>query len=115
MTTLLHTRFCAQLGVDLPILVAPFGPWDEVELAVAAASAGCLASLGTATRSAHELEQQWTTVRERTDRPFVINHTGPPFNPEAFAARSWGARLLDLDQRGGLCASFKGATGACFC
>jgi nitronate monooxygenase/enoyl-[acyl-carrier protein] reductase II len=74
------------VGVDVPILVAPFGPWDEVDLAVAAASAGCLASLGTATRSVAELPRQWAAVRERTDRPFVINHTGRPFNPETFAA-----------------------------
>jgi nitronate monooxygenase/enoyl-[acyl-carrier protein] reductase II len=33
-----------------------------------------------------ELEHQWATLRDRTDRPFVINHTGRPFNPEAFAA-----------------------------
>jgi nitronate monooxygenase/enoyl-[acyl-carrier protein] reductase II len=86
MVSSLCAGFCAKLGVELPILVAPFGPWNEVELAVAAASAGCLASLGTAVRSTPELKQQWAVVRQRTDRPFVINHTGRPFNPEAFAA-----------------------------
>lgn len=86
MGTKLNTPFCTRFGIDVPILVAPFGPWDEVELAVAAASAGCLASLGTAVRSVPELEHQWATLRDRTDRPFVINHTGRPFNPEAFAA-----------------------------
>ena len=67
-------------------MVAPFGPWDEVELAVAAASAGCLASLGTAVRSVPELRQQWAILRDRTDRPFAINHTGRPFSKDAFAA-----------------------------
>jgi enoyl-[acyl-carrier protein] reductase II len=86
MGTKLNTPFCTRFGIDVPILVAPFGPWDEVELAVAAASAGCLASLGTAVRSVPELEHQWATLRDRTDRPFVLNHTGRPFNPEAFAA-----------------------------
>jgi enoyl-[acyl-carrier protein] reductase II len=86
MGTKLNTPFCTRFGIDVPILVAPFGPWDEAELAVAAASAGCLASLGTAVRSVPELEHQWATLRDRTDRPFVINHTGRPFNPEAFAA-----------------------------
>lgn len=86
MGTKLNTPLCTRFGIDVPILVAPFGPWDEVELAVAAASAGCLASLGTAVRSVPELEHQWATLRDRTDRPFVINHTGRPFNPEAFAA-----------------------------
>ena len=67
-------------------MIAPFGPWDEVELAVASASAGCLASLGTAVRSVPELKQQWAIVRDRADRPFAINHTGRPFGEEAFAA-----------------------------
>lgn len=68
------------------MLIAPFGPWDEVELALASASAGCPASLGTAVRSVSELRQQWASVRDRTDRPFAINHTGRPFNEDAFAA-----------------------------
>ena len=67
-------------------MIAPFGPWDEVELAVAAASAGCLASLGTAVRSVPELRQQWAILRDRTDRPFAINHTGRPLSEDAFAA-----------------------------
>ena len=67
-------------------MIAPFGPWDEVDLAVASASAGCLASLGTAVRSVPELRQQWAILRDRTDRPFAINHTGRPFGEEAFAA-----------------------------
>lgn len=67
-------------------MIAPFGPWDEVELAVASASAGCLASVGTAVRSVPELRQQWAILRHRTDRPFAINHTGRPFSEDAFAA-----------------------------
>jgi len=67
-------------------VIAPFGPWDEVELAVTSASAGCLASLGTAVRSVPELRQQWAILRDRTDRPFAINHTGRPFSEDAFAA-----------------------------
>jgi len=67
-------------------VIAPFGPWDEVELAVASASAGCLASLGTAVRSVPELRQQWAILRDRTGRPFAINHTGRPFSEDAFAA-----------------------------
>ena len=67
-------------------MIAPFGPWDEVELAVAAASAGCLASLGTAVRSVPELRLQWAIMRDRTNRPFAINHTGRPFSEDAFAA-----------------------------
>jgi enoyl-[acyl-carrier protein] reductase II len=83
---MLHTPLCDRLGITVPLVVAPFGPWSEVDLAVAAAEAGCLASLGTAVRSVPELEEQWRAVRERTARPFVINHTGRPFDESAFAA-----------------------------
>jgi len=83
---MLHTPLCDRLGIAVPLLVAPFGPWSEVDLAVAAAEAGCLASLGTAVRSVPELQEQWRAVRDRTARPFVINHTGRPFNEAAFAA-----------------------------
>jgi enoyl-[acyl-carrier protein] reductase II len=36
---MLRTGLCDVLGVDLPIVLAPFGPWDEVELAAAVAGA----------------------------------------------------------------------------
>lgn len=48
--------------------------------------AGALCSVGTAVRSVTELRQQWQRLRELTDRPFAINHTGRPFNEEAFEA-----------------------------
>ena len=85
-STRLRTPLCERLGIEVPLVIAPFGPWDEVELAVATASAGCLASLGTAVRSVPELKQQWAIVRDRTDRPFAINHTGRPVSEDAFAA-----------------------------
>ena len=45
-----------------------------------------LGSVGTAVRSVTELREQWRRLRELTDRPFAINHTGRPFNEEAFDA-----------------------------
>ena len=48
--------------------------------------AGALGSVGTAVRSVPELREQWRRLRELTDRPFAINHTGRPFNAEAFEA-----------------------------
>ena len=35
------------LGIDLPILLAPFGPWEQVRLAAAVCQAGGLGQLGT--------------------------------------------------------------------
>jgi nitronate monooxygenase/enoyl-[acyl-carrier protein] reductase II len=57
-----------------------------VELAAAVCEAGALGSVGTAVRSVPELREQWNRLRDLTDRPFAINHTGRPFNPEAFEA-----------------------------
>ena len=83
---MLRTPLCDLLGVELPILLAPFGPWDQIDLAAAVCEAGALGSVGTAVRSAAELREQWARLRGLTSRPFVINHTGRPFNEEAFAA-----------------------------
>jgi NAD(P)H-dependent flavin oxidoreductase YrpB (nitropropane dioxygenase family) len=82
----MRTALCDLLGVDVPIVLAPFGPWDEVDLAAAVSNAGALGSVGTAVRSADELREQWARLRGLTDKPFAINHTGRPLNEEAFAA-----------------------------
>jgi enoyl-[acyl-carrier protein] reductase II len=82
----LRTPVCDRLGIDVPIIGAPFGPWDQVELAAAISEAGALGSVGTALRSVAELQAQWERLRELTDRPFAINHTVRPFDEAAFAA-----------------------------
>ena len=67
-------------------MLAPFGPWDAVEVAAAVSNAGGLGSVGTAVRSVDELRLQWQRLRELTKRPFAINHTGRPFDAEVFDA-----------------------------
>ena len=82
----MRSGLCDLLNIDVPIVLAPFGPWDQVELAAAVCEAGALGSVGTAVRSVPELREQWRRLRDLTDRPFAINHTGRPFNAEAFEA-----------------------------
>jgi len=82
----LRTPVCDLLGIDVPLVCAPFGPWDEVALAAAVCQAGALGSLGTALRTPAELDAQWRRLRERTSRPFAINHTARPFDEAGFAA-----------------------------
>ncbi len=79
-------QLCSLLGVDLPLVLAPFGPWDQVRLAAAVSNAGGLGSVGTAVRSVAELQQQWALLRDQTERPFAVNHTGRPLDRAAFDA-----------------------------
>jgi nitronate monooxygenase/enoyl-[acyl-carrier protein] reductase II len=82
----LRTPLCDRLGINVPIIGAPFGPWEQVELAAAVSNAGGLGSLGTAARNLDDLNQQWRRMRALTSRPFAINHTRRPFDAEAFEA-----------------------------
>jgi enoyl-[acyl-carrier protein] reductase II len=82
----LRTPLCDLLGIDVPIVGAPFGPWDQVDLAAAISEAGGLGSVGAALRTVPELQAQWRRLRELTGRSFAINHTIRPFGAEAFAA-----------------------------
>jgi enoyl-[acyl-carrier protein] reductase II len=82
----MQNRLCSLLGIDVPIVLAPFGPWEQVEVAAAVSNAGGLGSLGTAVREVDELRRQWARLGDLTDRPFAINHTGRPFDEDVFAA-----------------------------
>ena len=82
----MRTHLCDLLDIDVPVLLAPFGPWEQVELAAAVCEAGGLGSLGTAARSLPDLREQWTRLRRLTQRPFAINHTMRPLDEEAFSA-----------------------------
>jgi enoyl-[acyl-carrier protein] reductase II len=82
----MDNKLCALLGIEIPIICAPFGPWAQVELAAAVCEAGALGSLGTAVRALPDLRDQWARLRDRTDHPFAINHTVRPFDEDAFAA-----------------------------
>jgi enoyl-[acyl-carrier protein] reductase II len=39
---MLRTPLCELLGIEVPIVGAPFGPWEQVELAAAICEAGGL-------------------------------------------------------------------------
>jgi NAD(P)H-dependent flavin oxidoreductase YrpB (nitropropane dioxygenase family) len=84
--TMLRTPLCDVLGIEVPIIGAPYGPFDQVDLAAVVCSAGALGSLGTAVRPVADLRRQWARMRELTDRPFAVNHTLRPLNEEAFQA-----------------------------
>lgn len=82
----IRTPVCDVLGIDVPIVCAPFGPWPQLKLAAAVSNAGGLGSLGTAVRSAESLREELSRMRALTDRPFAVNFTRRPFDPTVFDA-----------------------------
>jgi enoyl-[acyl-carrier protein] reductase II len=55
---MLRTSLCDLLGIDAPVICAPFGPWEQVELAAAVCKAGALGSVGTAVRPVGQLRER---------------------------------------------------------
>ena len=82
---MLNTSLCKRVGIEHPVIQASLGPWTSVELSAAVSNAGGLGSIGTALKSASEVEQLLSRMDELTDRPFALNHTMRPFDEEVFA------------------------------
>ena len=74
------------LGVDLPLGLVHFGPWDQVRLAAAVSNAGGLGSVGTAVRSIMPCRSSGRAFASLTQRPFAADHTGRPLDRAAFDA-----------------------------
>jgi enoyl-[acyl-carrier protein] reductase II len=82
----MHTPLCDVLGIEVPIICAPFGPWDQTELAAAVSAEGGLGSIGTALCTPAEVRERCARMRERTDRPFAVNQTSRPYDADVFDA-----------------------------
>lgn len=82
---MLHTPLCDLLGIEFPIIQAGMGIGSSGELAVAVSNAGGLGSLGCWRRPPEDLERQLSLIRERTSRPFAMNHLVPELDETAFA------------------------------
>lgn len=82
----MRTPLCDLLGIDAPIVQASIGPWSSPELTAAACEAGALGSLGTALTPADEVAARIDRLRKLTGRPFAVNHTARPFDPDAWRA-----------------------------
>lgn len=69
----LHTRFCDLVGVDVPVVQTGMGWVAGAGLVSAAAEAGALGILASATMDFRQLQDAIAAVRSRTDRPFGVN------------------------------------------
>jgi enoyl-[acyl-carrier protein] reductase II len=83
---MLRTRFCELFDIEVPVLQAAIWPATSPELVAAVSEAGGLGSLGAVFGSADHVRRQIDSVRELTDRPFVVNHVVPALDEAAFEA-----------------------------
>ncbi|MBB2966944.1 NAD(P)H-dependent flavin oxidoreductase [Leifsonia aquatica] len=66
-------RFEELVGVELPLVLGPFGGLSSVELTTAVSAAGGLGSFGLYGFTADRIRATAAALRSRTDRPFALN------------------------------------------
>ena len=71
---MIHTRICDLLGIQHPIILGGMGTATTAPLVAAVSNAGSFGTLGTSAFNAATLETEIASIRERTDKPFGINH-----------------------------------------
>lgn len=81
----MRTRICELLGIDFPIIQAGMSLFTSAELVCAVSNAGGLGSLGCWRRPPADLARQLAVIRDRTSRPFAINHVVPALDEAVFA------------------------------
>jgi NAD(P)H-dependent flavin oxidoreductase YrpB (nitropropane dioxygenase family) len=104
----LHTAVCELLGIELPIVQAGMSSYTTPELVAAVSNAGGLGIIGGLSRSADELREEISKIRELTSRPFGVNHVVSQIDQEAIdvtlnlrvhiLSLSWG-RAPELTRR----------------
>ncbi len=71
---MIHTRICDLLGIEHPIVLGGMGTATRAPLVAAVSNAGGFGTLGTSAFDAETLEAEIAAIRERTGKPFGINH-----------------------------------------
>lgn len=67
------TALTRALGIELPIVLGPFGGLSSVALTAAVSNAGGLGSFGLYGYDAERIRSTTLALREHTGRPFVLN------------------------------------------
>jgi NAD(P)H-dependent flavin oxidoreductase YrpB (nitropropane dioxygenase family) len=71
---MIHTRICDLLGIDHPIVLGGMGTATTAPLVAAVSNAGGFGTLGTSAFDAATLDAEIESIRERTEKPYGINH-----------------------------------------
>jgi NAD(P)H-dependent flavin oxidoreductase YrpB (nitropropane dioxygenase family) len=103
---MIHTRICELLGVVHPIVLGGMGTATTAPLVAAVSNAGGFGTLGTSAFNAETLQAQIEGIRERTDKPFGVNHLMFQIQEDMFqvtlrarpavAAFAWARKDQDL-------------------
>lgn len=103
---MIHTRICDLLGIMHPVVLGGMGSATTAPLVAAVSNAGGFGTLGTSAFNASQLESEIASIRERTDRPFGVNHLLFQTQEEMFtvtlrarptvAAFAWARKDQDL-------------------
>src|ERR1700722_20169291 len=67
------TRVAKLLGIDYPIIQAPFGGFPSQQLTAAVSNLGGLGSLGTVTLGSSAISEVIAEIRGLTSKPFAVN------------------------------------------
>jgi NAD(P)H-dependent flavin oxidoreductase YrpB (nitropropane dioxygenase family) len=71
---MIHTRICDLLRIPHPIVLGGMGGATTAPLVAAVSNAGAFGTLGTSAFDAAQLDAEIGAIRERTDKPFGVNH-----------------------------------------
>ena len=71
---MIRTRICDLLGIPYPIVLGGMGNATTAPLVAAVSNAGGFGTLGTSAFDAASLDREIASIRERTEKPFGINH-----------------------------------------
>lgn len=95
-------RLCRLLGIDIPIVLAPFGGLSSTELTATVSRLGGLGSYGLYGYSPDRIREAVNGIRAVTDRPFAVNlwlPTGDEVEPDPGEFERYAATLEPLFER----------------
>jgi NAD(P)H-dependent flavin oxidoreductase YrpB (nitropropane dioxygenase family) len=88
---MIHTRVCDLLGIVHPVVLGGMGTATTAPLVAAVSNAGAFGTLGTSAFDATTLRAEIDALRERTNKPFGVNHLLFQIREDMFAV-TLGAR-----------------------
>ena len=103
---MIYTRICEMLEIVHPVVLGGMGSATCARLVAAVSNAGGFGTLGTSAFDVATLEAEVASIRERTEKPFGINHLLFQIQEEMFtvtlnakptvAAFAWARKDQDL-------------------